>query len=165
MKPTDALSRSRGSTLVLTTCRLGATKSVRMLKSRYRAALAVLATLWVVALGLGDLARGIHLLAEPHVICSVHGELIEGTKPTGVVTTAGVQPQSSALTARHSAIGHHVHCAIAVKPANLTWIAVPTSLTMGNVEIPRSYPAVAFSGCSVPQRPILAVAPKQSPPV
>ena len=136
-----------------------------MPKSRYRAALAVLAALWVVALGLGDLARGLHLLAEPHVICSEHGELIEGTKPTGVFAPAGVQTQSSALTARHSAIGHHVHCAIAAKPANLMWTAVPIGLAVGTVEIPRSCPAVAFNACSVPQKPILAVAPKQSPPV
>jgi len=136
-----------------------------MLKTRYRAALAVLAALWVVALGLGDLARGIHLLAEPHIICSEHGELIEGTIPTVGVTAAAVRPQSSALAARHSAIGHHVHCAIAAKPANLMWTGVPTSLAVGAVEIPHSYLAIAFEGRSCPQWSILAVAPKQSPPV
>ena len=136
-----------------------------MLKTRYRAALAVLAALWVVALGLGDLARGIHLVAEPHIICSEHGEFIEGTIPAGIFTVAGARPQSSALTAQHSAFAHHIHCAIAAKSANLTWTWIPTSLVVGTVEIPRSYPAVAFNDCSVPQRPILAVAPKQSPPV
>src|ERR1700690_3653633 len=101
MKPT--LSRLRETALVLTRCRLGATKRARMPKSRYRAALAVLAALWVVALGLGDLARGVHLLAESHFICSEHGELIEGTIPAGTVTAAGARPQSSALMAQHSA--------------------------------------------------------------
>ena len=136
-----------------------------MPKSRYRAALAVLAALWVVALGLGDLARGIHLLAEPHIICSEHGEFVEGVKSAGAVTGAGARPQSSALKARHCAIGHHVHCAIAAKPANLMWTAVPTSPAAATVEILRSHPIVAFDSRSVAQRSILAVAPKQSPPV
>jgi hypothetical protein len=125
----------------------------------------VLAALWVVALGLSDLARGIHLLTEPHVICSEHGELIEGTLPADTITAAGARPHSSALTAQHSAVGHHVHCAIAAKSANLMWTAVLTSLAVGTVELPRSYPAIAFDTPSVPQRSILAVAPKQSPPV
>jgi len=136
-----------------------------MPKSRYRAPLALLAALWVVSLGLGDLARGIHLLAEPHVICSEHGELIEGTIPAGTVTAAGARPQSSAFAALHSAIGNHVHCAIAAKPANLMWTAVPISLAVGTVEIPRSYTAVEFDDRTVLHRPILFVAPKQSPPV
>ena len=136
-----------------------------MPKNQYRAALAVLAALWVVALGLGDLARGIHLLAEPHVICSEHGELIEGTIPAGTVAAAAARPQSSALAAQQFAIGHHVHCAIAAKPANVMWTTVPTSLAVGTVEIPRSYPALVFDTRSVAQRSILAVAPKQSPPV
>ena len=136
-----------------------------MQKSRYRAALAVLAALWVVALGLGDLARGIHLLAEPHTICSEHGEFVEGAKSAGADTVAGTRSQSSVLKGCHSAIGHHVHCAVAAKPANLMWIAVPTSLAEGTVKILRSHPVVAFDSRSVAQRSILAVAPKQSPPV
>jgi len=158
-------SKSRGMPLVLTRDRPGATKSRRMSKSRYRVALAVLAALWVVALGLSDLARGIHLLAEPHVICSEHGELIEGAISSGTVAAAGARPQSSALPAPCSAIGHHAHCAIAAKPANVMWTAVPIRLPVGTIEIPRSYTAVDFESRTVPQRPILFVAPKQSPPV
>jgi len=158
-------SGERGAPLILTGGKPGATKWARMQKSRYQAALAVLAALWVVGLALGDLARGIHLLAEPHVICSEHGELIEDTIPAGTVATARARQQSSALTARQSAVGHHVHCAIAAKSANVMWAALPTSLAVGIVEMPRSYPAIAFDTRRVPQRSILAVAPKQSPPV
>jgi len=136
-----------------------------MPKRRYRAALALFAALWVAALGLGDLARGIHLLAEPHILCFEHGELVEGAKPAGAVSAPGARPTSSAFAAQHVAIGHHVHCAIAAKSANLTWALLSSSPVVGLVDIPSRYAVRTPNANGIPQIAILAVAPKQSPPV
>jgi hypothetical protein len=136
-----------------------------MLKTRYRAALALFATLWVAGLALGDLVRGIHLLTEPHAICFEHGELIEGAEPARAGTVPMGRRQSPALADEHSAIGHHVHCTIAAKPANLMWTGAPQSLGVSVVETPQGSAVFAYNGNCVQQRSILFDAPKQSPPV
>jgi hypothetical protein len=136
-----------------------------MLKTRYRAALALFATLWVVGLALGDLVRGIHLLTEPHAICFEHGEFIEGAEPARAGAVPLGRRQSPAFAEDHSAIGHHVHCAIAAKPANLMWTGAPRSPVVSIVDTPQGSAAFAFDGNDVPQRSILFDAPKQSPPV
>ena|SRR5664280_2116440 len=143
----------------------GATKWARMPKTRYRAALALIATLWVTGLALGDLVRGIHLLTEPHAICFEHGELIESAEPARAGTVPMGRRKSSTFAEEHSAIGHHVHCAIAAKPANLMWTGAPQSPGVSVVETPQVSAAFAFDGNDVPQRSILFDAPKQSPPV
>ena len=153
------------ATPVLTRCRPGATKWARMPKTRYRAALAVFVTLWVAVLALGDIVRGIHLLAEHHVVCLEHGELMEPVDPAGAITLAGLQRQHPAFTRQHSTIEHHAHCAIAARPANLQWLATPPSLAVSRVEMPRGRAVVVFDGIDVPHRPMLTNAPKQSPPV
>jgi len=153
------------SSFVLTICRPGATKWARMLKTRYRAALALFATLWVAGLALGDLVRGIHLLTEPHAICFEHGELIEGTEPARAGTVPMGRSQSPTFAEEHSAIGHHVHCAIAAKPANLMWMGAPRSPGVSVVETPQGSAVFAYDGNHGPQRSILFDAPKQSPPV
>jgi hypothetical protein len=135
------------------------------MRTRYRAALAVFATLWVTALALGDLVRGIHLLTEHHVLCVEHGELIEDTEPVGTVTAPGARRQSPEVVERHSRIAHHVHCAIAAKPADLKWYTPPACLVVSILETPCEKAVLAFDGNAVSHRSILADAPKQSPPV
>jgi len=136
-----------------------------MPKTRYRTALALFATLWVAGLALGDLVRSIHLLTEPHSICFEHGELIEGAEPARAGTVPMGRRQSLAFGEEHSAIGHHVHCAIAAKPANLMWTGAPQSPGVSVVATSQGSAVIAYDGNDVPQRSILFDAPKQSPPV
>lgn len=136
-----------------------------MLRTQHRAVLALFVTLWVTALALGDLVKGIHLLTEPHVLCLEHGELMEAVDPAGTVAATNVRRQSPAFTEQRSVIEHHAHCAIAAKPAKLVWYAAPASLLMSTIETPRGHALFVFGGTAFPQRSILAEAPKQSPPV
>jgi hypothetical protein len=136
----------------------------RMDRRRYRSLFACVVALCVAALTLGDLLRGIHLLAEDHVLCVEHGELVDVTGKSGVSVADGVRSSRSEFAPGQASVDHHAHCALAAAPAR-TGRAVPPSV-VASVAAASHVSVVAIARAeAVRNRSVLADAPKQSPPV
>lgn len=122
----------------------------------------LMALLCLSALCSGDFMRGFHLLTTRHVVCAVHGDLVE----------ADSAPRSSGETTRDvpayapgsGAVAHHEHCSIAATPTRVLAAEIRAAALVR--VSPRSDEAVAGSEMErVRGRAVFAYAPKQGPPV
>ena len=135
-----------------------------MLRSRYREAFTCVVALCVLSLALGDLLRGVHLLAHAHVVCAEHGELVDAVPGSAVFHRNSDASAPAALADGAAAIAHHEHCTIAATPARVGRALPPSVLSVAIADGPSIVIAPPSAEGSV-DRPILAFAPKQSPPV
>ncbi len=116
----------------------------------------------VLAFSFADLFRGVHLLAERHVVCAEHGELVhagERAEPNGP-NAGGPTRVDPAAPGAH----HHDHCGLAAfspRESHALVSAAPRVFVTALAERVLAAPELA----SVPAAAVLAYAPKLSPPV
>ena len=109
----------------------------------------------------GDVARGVHLLTEHHVVCAAHGELVEAAE-TSAPSAQGGTEGAAALPV--PGVEAHEHCSMSAAPSRVHATEVASALFV-------SVAAPLTSIVSSPELPFehgeaaLAYAPKQGPPV
>lgn len=123
-------------------------------------AAASFAILCLAALVFGDVSRGVHLLTARHVLCAVHGDLMEAGSE-GEPERPSVGGTSAALPAEPE-LDHHEHCTLAATPTRTFASVVSTALVATTIAEESIVVAVELPGAYASD--VLAYAPKQGPP-
>ncbi len=123
----------------------------------------IVASLCVLSLFLGDALRDVHLLLEAHVVCVVHGELIDADERPGTDLAAARTTETTADLPVSPAVDRHDHCAPLGAPGG----PFRQGTCAAEVAVLAAEPLL---GPSSPDLPLpsttatLAFAPKQGPP-
>jgi hypothetical protein len=126
-----------------------------------RAFVRFLASVCATVLLFGDVARGVHLLTEHHVVCAAHGELVEAAETSAPSAHDGTDG-AAALPA--PGVDAHEHCSMSAAPSRVHATEVASALFVSV-----AVPLTSIGSC--PELPFeygvgaLTYAPKQGPPV
>jgi hypothetical protein len=132
-----------------------------MISGLRKRAAASLALLSLVALFFGDFTRGLHLLTARHVLCAVHGDLMEAEG--GGEPAALAEGRDPALLPAVPAVDHHEHCSISATPTRTFVSELPGALLVAVAPAVDTLVGITEAQ-HVDGRAAITYAPKQGPP-
>jgi len=132
-----------------------------MLPSFRRKTATALALLCLAALCTGDFTRGVHLLTTRHVLCALHGELLEAEAGAG--ESAPITSGTVAFLPAGAAVDRHEHCSLAATPTRKSAVVAP-ALAIAVLTVPNAAVVHPIEMAWALPRVALDDAPKRGPP-